>query len=294
MSPSFSPLTPCTSQFVELRGTRLHVRVWGDEDAPRLLLLHGWQDFSGSFQFLVDAMRSRWCCIAPDWRGFGQSQWNHGGYWFPDYVADLDGLLDHYSPHEPARLVGHSMGGNVACVYAGVRPQRVSHLVTLEGFGMPGNDPAEAPERYTHWLDQMRTPPSGRRYADRAALVQRLQNINPRLTTSRAVFLSEHFSVEQAGGIEVASDPYHKVLTPYPYRLEEAQACWRKVTASVLWVEADDSTAMKMYHGLGEADYRARWSCFQHLRRVTLADASHNMHHDQPERLAKLIEEFMT
>jgi len=286
-------VTPCVSQFITLRGMRLHVRVWGDDDAPLLFLLHGWQDFSGSFQFLVDALQGSWRCIAPDWRGFGQSQWNHGGYWFPDYVADLDGLLDHYSPTEPARLIGHSMGGNVACVFAGVRPQRVSHLVSLEGFGMPGNDPDEAPGRYTNWLDQMRKPPKARHYADRAALAQRLRRINPRLTEPRAAFLAQHFGAEQADHIEVASDPYHKVLTPYPYRLEEAKACWRRVTAPVLWVEADDSTAMMMYRGLGDTDYQARWSCFQNLRRVLLANASHNMHHDQPEQLAQLIEEFM-
>ena len=140
----------------------------------------------------------------------------------------------------------------------------------------------------------MRAPPATRHYADRAALVRRLQKSNPRLTMSRAAFLAEHFGVAQnGGGIVVASDPYHKVLTPYPYRLEEARACWRRVTASVLWVEAADSTAMMMYHGLGEADYQARWRCFQNLRRVLLEDASHNLHHDQPERLAQIIEEFL-
>ena len=135
-------MKPSTSEFLTLRGRRIHVRLWGAVDAPRLFLLHGWQDFSASFQFLVDGLAREWRCIAPDWRGFGQSQWNNDCYWFPDYLADLDALLDHYSPHEPARIVGHSMGGNAACVYAGVRPARVVRLVTLEGFGLPASDPA--------------------------------------------------------------------------------------------------------------------------------------------------------
>lgn len=290
-------MKPSTSEFLTLRGRRIHVRLWGAVDAPRLFLLHGWQDFSASFQFLVDGLAREWRCIAPDWRGFGQSQWNNDCYWFPDYLADLDALLDHYSPHEPARIVGHSMGGNAACVYAGVRPARVVRLVTLEGFGLPASDPADAPERYARWLDQLRDVPPNRRYADRAALALRLQRLNPRLTDERAAFLAEHFGVEDgldaAAPVVVASDPHHKLAAPYPYRLEEAKACWRRVTAPVLWVEGGDSAAMKMYLGLGEDDYQARLACFANIRRVNVEDAGHNLHHDQPEALARLIEEFL-
>ncbi|MBP9218524.1 MAG: alpha/beta hydrolase [Sterolibacterium sp.] len=288
------------SEFVTLRKRRHHVRLWGDRDAgsPVLFLLHGWQDFSASFQFLVDALPREWCCIAPDWRGFGQSQWNHDGYWFPDYLADLDGLLDHYSPTGPVRLVGHSMGGNVACVYAGVRPGRVLRLATLEGFGLPASDPSDAPGRYAQWLDQLRAPPVNRDYADHDALALRLRRLNPRLSMARAAFLAQHFGVVEdvaqgSGRVVIASDPYHKLVAPYPYRFEEAKACWRRVTAPVLWVEGQQSTAMKMYQSLGDEDYQARLACFQNLRRVSLEDAGHNLHHDQPERLAALLEEFM-
>jgi pimeloyl-ACP methyl ester carboxylesterase len=64
---------------------------------------------------------------------------------FADYLADLDQLLDHYAPGEAVDLVGHSMGGNVAMMYAGVRPARIRRLVNLEGFGMPATRPARRP-----------------------------------------------------------------------------------------------------------------------------------------------------
>lgn len=264
----------CRSEVIEVRGLRLQVRHWGADTAPRLFLLHGWQDFSASFQFLVDALRGEWHCIAPDWRGFGQSQWNNDCYWFPDYLADLDALLAHYSPDEPARLVGHSMGGNVACVYAGVQPQRVARLVSLEGFGLPAADPADAPERYAHWLKQLRAVPAQRYYADHAALALRLKRLNPRLTDERAGFLAEHFGVRTDDGVAVASDPFHKLMAPYPYRLEEAKACWRRVTAPVLWVEGDDSAAMRMYRGLGEDDFQARLDCFADFRLEMIKERS--------------------
>ena len=125
-----------------------------------LFLLHGWCDVSASWQFMIDAMSRNWRVVAPDWRGFGLSQWNNDVYWFPDYVADLDALLLHYSPQEPVRLVGHSLGGNAACIYAGIRPERIARLVNLEGLGLRRYQPEEAPERYVNWLTSFVTRPA--------------------------------------------------------------------------------------------------------------------------------------
>ena len=104
-------------------------------------LLHGWMDVSASFQFLVDALERDWYVIAPDWRGFGLSEWAAGGYWFLDYLGDLDVLLRLLAQDRSVNLVGHSMGGNVANLYAGVRPERVRKLALLEGFGLPRTTP---------------------------------------------------------------------------------------------------------------------------------------------------------
>ena len=94
------------SEFHSIRGLRYHVRVWGDAGAPRLFMLHGWMDVAASFQFLVDSLSRDWHVIAPDWRGFGLSEWRPEGYWFPDYYADLEALLDLYQPGAPVLLVG--------------------------------------------------------------------------------------------------------------------------------------------------------------------------------------------
>jgi pimeloyl-ACP methyl ester carboxylesterase len=112
------------SHFHDVRGLRYHVRRWGDPGRPKLVLLHGWMDVSASFQFLVDSFQNEWHVIAPDLRGFGLTEWAPAGYWFPDYYADLEALLDIYQPDAPVNLAGHSMGGNIACAYAGIRPWR--------------------------------------------------------------------------------------------------------------------------------------------------------------------------
>ncbi len=147
------------SEFILIRGLRYHIRHWGSSDAPLLVMLHGWMDMSASFQFMIDCLRKEWHVIAPDWRGFGlTADSGTDTYWFPDYLADLDAILEHYSSIEPVNLLGHSMGGNVACLYAGVRPDRIKSLVNLEGFGMPLTRPEQAPARYATWLQELREP----------------------------------------------------------------------------------------------------------------------------------------
>ena len=106
-------------------------------------------------------------------------------------AADLDALLEYFQPESPAYVVGHSMGGNVANLYAGIRPERVGKLVLAEGFGLPPAKPEKAPERYARWLDECRQPPTLRPYSTFAEVVQRLKTNNPRITDERAAFLAE-------------------------------------------------------------------------------------------------------
>ncbi|AJP48889.1 hypothetical protein PG1C_11540 [Rugosibacter aromaticivorans] len=291
-------MKPCHSKFLSLRGRHIHVRYWQDDPAaPLLVMLHGWGDISATWQFVVDALVRGWQVLAPDWRGFGLSQWNHDSYWFPDYVADLDALLEHCSPGTPVRLVAHSMGGNVACLYAGLRPERVAGLINLEGLGLPGRPATEAPAHYAQWLRQTRDVRGFRTYPDYAALAARLQNDNPRLSAAQAAFLAAHLGVEKATSdgqreIHLAIDPCHRWSNPIPYRLEEVMAIWRQVTAPVLWVTATESTAFKKLFAVDSADYRQRVACFQNIREVTLTDAGHNVQHDQPQKVAQLIDEF--
>jgi pimeloyl-ACP methyl ester carboxylesterase len=283
------------SVFVSLRGLRYHCRCWGDARSPMLFMLHGWMDVSASFQFLVDALRGDWRVIAPDWRGFGLTEWStQGAYWFPDYFADLDALLGHFHPDTPATLVGHSMGGNVATMYAGIRPGRVARLVNLEGFGLGGTRAGQAPERYARWLEELAgMPPSFRDYDSFDALADRLCANNPRLSRERALFLSRHWGAAKPGGrVALASDPAHKLVNPVLYRVEEAEACWRKVAAPVLWVSGAETKILQTLK-ISEAELASRKACFQHLDERVVPGAGHMIHHDQPERLAQIIEVFL-
>jgi pimeloyl-ACP methyl ester carboxylesterase len=285
-------MTPSHSEFILLRGHRHHARIWGDDEAPTIFMLHGWGDNGASFQFVVDALVGRFRVIAPDWRGFGLSQWNTGHYWFPDYLADLDALLEHYSPLAPARLAGHSLGGIVASLYAGIRPARVARLINLEGFGLWVAAPAEAPARVEQWLQQLRDDNAAfRPYARRADYAERLLADNPRLTPERAAFLAEHSLRATDGGFVLAADPHHRWINPVLYPLAEAQACWRRVSARTLWVAARQSAILARFAEAPD-DYRQRRDCFAGVNEVFIDDCGHNMHHDQPLAIARLVDEF--
>ena len=285
------------SEFISLRGLQYHVRHWGNEGAPKLFMVHGWMDVSASFQFVVDCLQRDWHVIAPDWRGFGLTQSpGADSYWFPDYVADMDAVLDHYSPDEAVNLLGHSMGGNVVCIYAGVRPERVRKLINLEGFGMPVTKAEQAPGRYAKWLNELRERPSLRSYATQADVAVRLQKTNPRLSDERAAFLSAYWAAPNAQGTwEILGDPAHKLTSPLLYHIDEVLACWKAIAAPMLWVEANDTDIWKWMgpKDLARLEIDRRIGVIPDVTAVMIDDAGHMLHHDQPEQLALMIERFL-
>ena len=231
--------------------------------------------------------------LAPDWRGFGLSEWSKAGYWFPDYVADLDGLLAQLSPEQAVTIVGHSMGGNIGGLYAGVRPERVARLLLAEGFGMPPTVPEQAPKRLLKWLDQIVKPPTLRPYASLEDVANRLRANTPDLSRERAAFLAPHWAKEvRAGHYELRADPNHKTTNPVLYRYEEALALWKRIAAPVLWIHSGSDWVRKF---LKENDdllelYRESYGQLTERR---IEGASHMMHHDQPEEFARVIEDYL-
>ena len=196
----YAPIHAARSGFVPVRHLHYHLLQWGHASLatpgrPPLVMVHGWMDVGASFQFVVDALAQaegfeRWV-IAPDWRGFGHTQAPQAdSYWFPDYLGDLDALLDALSPDQPVDLVGHSMGGNVVMSYAGVRPERIRRLVNLEGFGLPATKPHQSPRRLKQWLDELKTEPQLRDYDSVQAVAERLMKNNPLLSADKAAWLA--------------------------------------------------------------------------------------------------------
>ncbi|MDP3799747.1 MAG: alpha/beta fold hydrolase [Polaromonas sp.] len=220
-------------------------------------------------------------------------------YWFADYLADLDFLLDHYAPGLAVDLVGHSMGGNVAMLYAGVRPARIRKLVNLEGFGLPASQPSQAPARYAKWMDELKSLHRGeldlKAYNDVDGVARRLMRTNPRLSADKAQWLANHWARPDASGKwRILGDAAHKITSAHLYRLDEALEIYRQISAPTLSVEASDDSLGTWWKGSYTlAHYHERLKQIAQAQVAVVQDAGHMLHHDQPEQLARLIEGFL-
>jgi pimeloyl-ACP methyl ester carboxylesterase len=294
-SPAYQPLRQARHENLRVRGLDMHITRWGPPpvvgDSP-LFLLHGWLDAGGTFQFLVDALVRERPIVALDWRGFGLSQWAPDGYFFHDYIADLDALLDQVSPDTPARLLGHSMGGNIANLYAGVRPERVRCVVNLEGFGLARTSPKEAPSRMRKWLDQIKKPTTERVYNSFEQLSAVLQFRYPRFSPQTADFVAKVWAVaDEDGRVRLAADPRHHWVNPLVYRREDAEATWQEIRAPMLMLLGEQSDHLKRLGEDGTIEGLRR--LFRGVELATIPGTSHMLHIERPDLVALLIEAFL-
>ena len=293
---------PSRSAFVPIRHLSYHVLQWGtpSPDKTPLVMVHGWMDVAASFQFVVDALKDDHWVIAPDWRGFGLTDVPPtDNFWFPDYLADLDQLLDHLVGTRPVNLLGHSMGGHVATLYAGIRPARIHRLINLEGFGLPATRPAQAPGRLAKWMDELKALHRGdidlKPYPSIEAVAQRLIKTNPRLGSDKAQWLAQHWARANAHGEwRILGHVAHKVVNAQLFKTDETQAIYERITAPTLCVVASSDSISQWWKDIYTLEeFKQRIAAVPHIRHAVMEDAGHMLHHDQPEALARLIEEFL-
>jgi pimeloyl-ACP methyl ester carboxylesterase len=288
----YNPVLAPTSVYEDIRGIRYHFLEWGEQKNPLLMLLHGLGDCAASFQFLVDELKGDWFVVAPDWRGFGRSHHGNTGYWFPDYLADLDVILRRYQPHQPVHLLGHSMGANVAGLYAGIFPERVRSFINVEGFGLADGDPSIAPENYRRWITQSRAAQAYSSYRSFAELAERILRRNPGMSPDKAMYVAQHWAAQgDDGSIALRADPAHKLPNAVQYRRAEAEACWTKVTARVLLVIGEDTDFTAGAKSWLDPDESAH--PFRHEPTVVIPGCGHMVHFQQPGRLAEAVTAFL-
>lgn len=301
MSRAYKALRVAWHEELVVRGLRHRVTWWGERSETPVVLLHGFMDCGATWQFLADCLPATWSLAAPDWRGFGHTERAPGGYWFPDYFADLECLLDVLVPQTPARVIGHSMGANIALMYGGIRPERLAWIASLEGFGLSRTSAQDAPGRYAKWLDELRQPVRDGRYRSIAQLAFVLRARNPRLTPERAEFVAHAWSrpvqpdspaqggVESGPEVELLFDPRHRLVNPVLYRREEAEACWARIRAPALLARGDIGDDRSSSMRTAAEEMRAH---IPNLEIVAVPGAGHMLHHEEPEVLARAITDF--
>ena len=284
---------PSRTEALLLRGVRYNIRRWGSDAARPILFLHGTQDSSITFQFVVEQLRGDWCVIAPDWRGHGGSQWVSQGYWLHEFVADLDALADTLFAGAAVPIVGHSLGGNIASIFAGLKPDRLTHLISLDGFGpLTSLVPVDVRQILSRMLSLRTQTRQHASYPSVEDMAMRLARGNPRLNADQATFLALHASRSDGEGARRwLFDPAHQMSLPSLHTMDEWYRIWAGIKAPVLWISSNDTRPHAAVSVPGELARRA--AHMPGVRRVPIPDTGHNLHHDEPGRVAELIERFI-
>lgn len=273
------------SRRLRANGLTHQVHEWGPEQGPCVLLLHGFLDLALSFAELASLLGAQgYRVIAPDLRGHGQTDWvpTGGYYYFPDYVLDLHELVPQLTT-QSLHVVGHSMGGGVATLYAALHPNTLQTLALIEGFGPGAEQPHEALPRLQRWLtdvDAVRTRP--------ASKLRNLQHAVGALTTRHAKVprafleaLAPHTVRETADGLTWAFDPLHRTRSPVGLDAARFAEVARSIDKPTLLVQGGE--------GLRWGDEATRFSWFQHGHHELVHDAGHMMHWTHARELSDLL-----
>ncbi|AUC94124.1 alpha/beta hydrolase [Bradyrhizobium sp. SK17] len=132
---------------IRANGAAFHVARTG-RGRP-LLLLHGWPEFWLTWKPVMARLADRYTLIAPDLRGFGDSDKPHGPYGPDQHTDDMLALLDALGI-DKAGVVGHDVGGAVMQPLARKAPERIAGLMLFD-FVYPGiGARMAAPDRLNH------------------------------------------------------------------------------------------------------------------------------------------------
>lgn len=285
-------MRPSRSEYVQCCGVTLHLRHWGNPEAPLVVLLHGWMDCSATYQLMVDACTHDWHFVALDWCGYGQSD-RRASYAFFDYLVELDAVLLRLSPEAPLRIVAHSMGANLAMLYAASRPERVQALVNMEGMAsLPGYDDGAPGAILRRWLDSQQGGAQPPRYASSSDLAARLMRANPKLPEAGAEFLAQALlRPDGEGGQVLAADPRLYRQVPWYPSQEQVVALWRDIQARVLFIFGERSFVHNSFQGR-QVLLQERLDCIRDARCLLIPGSGHNMHHDAAAQVAGAVEAF--
>lgn len=279
--------TPNVRRLALTNGLTYNLLEWGAGKPVTVVLVHGFLDLSWGWDEVPAILARDFHVVAPDLRGHGDTDWiGAGGYYhFYDYLADLDEVVNRVRPGpEPVVMVGHSMGGSVACYWAGLRPERVRALISLEGIGPP-EATTPIPDRTARWIESWRLARGAAKLMpslEEAAA--RLRKHDPLLDPARALALAARGTREVPGGVTWKHDPLHLTQGPYPYRVDVAQQFWNRVKAPVLYLEGSESRFR-----LADADTERRLAAFADVRRGVISGAGHMMQRHQPAAVATAI-----
>lgn len=259
----------------------------GPADAFPLLALHGWRDNAASFHRFAALWPQR-RILAPDFPGHGFSDWRHpqGSYSIWSYLEEVDALAAQYCP-DSFDLLGHSMGGAVATLYAALYPARVRRLVLLDAIGPLATEAQDAPAQLLQARAQRQARQSGSRrlYPDFESAVS--ARANRGVDPDAARELAARGVRQDADGWYWHQDPRLAMRNPVAFTEAHSEAFLRRIECPVLLV-----AATRFWEGRMQW-FERRTGYFRHLE-LHMLDGSHHQHMErQAPEVVRLVQEFL-
>ena len=269
-------------RYITLNGLRLHYLDWGGEGLPWMVCLHGRAQNAHMWDFAALALCTRYRILALDQRGHGDSQWAHDGdYSLEAQQKDLEAFVDALNIDDMV-LMGLSMGGRNAFVYASRHPERVRALVVAEAA--PEIKPQGA-SRILRFLTEADVLDSF------DAFVQRNLRDNPRREEWMARGSLRHNLKRLPDGRWTWK--YDPVFRRGPLRPPKDQApllwqAWQKVACPVLLIRGAESDVISP-----EVAQRMQGMLLGRARLVQVPHAGHLVTGDNPPAFEAALRAFL-
>jgi len=264
-------------QFVSVNGLRLHYLDWGTAGKPPFVLLHGGSAYAHWWDFVAPAFATDFHVLVPDQRGHGESERaDPPAYGTRHYVSDLRQFMDTLGLHKPV-LMGHSMGGHNALIYATHYAQDLTALILVD-------TDATYPEAAVQFLRRLGEKPA-KEYDSFVAALSRFQLL-PRetlLSTEKLRSLASFAFTERPDGKWTAKLD-RRTLFREPI---DGRPLLPQITCPTLVVRAEHSPVLshnkieRLVTGLPNG----RW--------VEVKNTYHHVMLDNPDGLAVAVQEFL-
>jgi proline iminopeptidase len=283
---------------IEINGVRLHAETYGDPSNPAIIVLHGGPGGDYRSQLGAKSLADTNFVVFYDQRGAGLSERvPTEELTVPSYLAELDAVIDRYSPDRPVTLLGHSWGAMLATAYLGEAPEKVARAILLEPGFFTGEEAQD-------WMTQAKPFMSGLGFYMKASIIafQSLHVSGPDSNAGQDYMMSEIIH-------EFANHPEN----PYHCPGEEFDAAaWRfgatasqtagKTGADEIELIAQGAEsyprpvlllASACNDWIGEDAQRVHLSFFQQGELMIVPNSGHDMIWDNPEETMPLIRAFL-
>lgn len=260
---------------------------YGDPKKPMILALHGWLDNAMSFaplsEFLTD-----YYIVAVDITGHGLSSHRCAGahYHLIDFVHDIHELVESQAWSE-FLLMGHSMGGIIATLYASCFPEQVKKLISIESFGPMTKEAQTSPSQLRESIisrlqaqkSEPQHPSSIEKTVKARSIKGDISQVSARLLVSRNIR-------EQNGQLFFTTDRRLRTFSSLRVTEEQAEAFMRNIACPMLLLSGTQG-----YESMRKS-YANRMNWVNDLT-VSECEGYHHLHMDNPQPVAAKIVDFL-